>query len=81
METTVPFPDRPLRDDDPARIVTRYTVGDWDYILDTFGDWRGVSGALRTRLKGTLAWAKQDVADRRFQRRGADGCWIDAIRA
>lgn len=80
-----PFPDRPLRDDDPAAIVADCTliVGDWIYTKDRYGDWRGthVFGQMRTRLKGTQAWAKQDVADLRLQRRGADGFWIDVIRS
>ena len=78
----VTIPDRPLKDDDPALVLPEYTVvdGDWTYTKDRYGDWRATNGDWRTRLKWTLQWARQDVADRRLQRRHADGFWIDNIR-
>ena len=73
------IPTRPLVDDDPALVVFSIVDGEWTYTQDRYGDWRGTSGHLRTRLKFTLDWAKHDVSTGRLQRRGDDGFWIDRI--
>jgi hypothetical protein len=55
-----------LPDDRITDVLPEYTItcDDWIYTKDRYGDWRGthVAGQLRTRLKGTLAWAKQDAS-------------------
>ena len=53
----------------------------WVFVLDGFGDYRGVNEAmgLRTRLKFTLEWAKTDVSIERLQVRSVNGEWIDGI--
>jgi len=52
----------------------------WTYTKDASGDWRGVSndGQYRTRLKGSLVWAKRDVNINRLQYRRGD-VWVDEI--
>ena len=80
MTPSSTFPARPLRDDRPADIVTTIDdAGPWLYTFDRYGDWRGTCGNRRTRLKGTLEWARKDAVAGRVQHRQDDGEWIDRI--
>lgn len=62
-------------------VVTTVEENGWAYVKDGFGDWRGTNtaGTQRSRLKGTLEWARADVKSRRLQRL-IRGTWIDDIR-
>ena len=67
---------------DPKSLAVSTVIeGNWVYIRDGYGDWRGTNqnAGIRTRLKGTLDWAKKDVETGRFQRR-KNSEWIDDIR-